>query len=337
MAIRENQRANSELGFELSGSSKRGKLMILGRPSLQWESAPTPEEFYKRFGFDEVHTMDVSTYQGASHIHDLNYPLPRELADQYDTVVSGGTLEHVFDVANALKCLAEMVKVGGTVICGAPMNNWIDHGFYQLSPTLKFDFFSTNEFDLRQSQVYMIDPKEDLRRVFPLYPKEGHRWNGTRRKLVHSLTATRLPESTVDRIPKQSLYLDLHDGPKQRFRFHASQPQEIKAGVVTSPPMERFELDTFRPLDGRWAAPFHNPKHFSSIDRLPFRSKALVYEDETLLQWIVSDPIMIKERPGSFYHAPRFVHFSTTDGSDPRSNGKRYEVAFPDLKGWLRE
>ncbi len=336
MAIRENQRANYEQGLEIPSAARRGRLMILGRPSLLWDNAPTPEDFYKGLGFDEVHTMDVSPYQGASHIHDLNKPLPAELAGQYDAVLSGGTLEHVFDIANALRCVAAMVKVGGTVICDAPMNNWIDHGFYQLSPTLKFDFFGANEFELRESRAMLIEPMEEVRRVFPLYPGEGHPWNGTRCKLTHSLAAIRLPESTVDRVPTQGLYLDVHDGQKRKFRFRAIEPQEMQGGAIMLPPMERFTLEEFRPLDGRWAAPLHVAKHLPSVDRLPFRSKALVYEDGTLLQWIVSDPAMVKERPGSFYHAARFVHFSTSDGSDPRSNGKRYQVAFPDLSDWTR-
>jgi hypothetical protein len=75
-------------------------------------------------------------------------------------------------------------------------------------------------------------------------------------------------------------------------------------------------------------------KHPASVDRRPFRSKALVYEDGELLEWIVSDPTMVKDRPGSFYHAARFVHFSTSDGSDPRSSGKRYEIVFPDISEW---
>lgn len=280
--------------------------------------------------------MDVSPYQGASHIHDLNKPLPPELAGQYDTVLAGGTLEHVFDVANAMKCLAAMVRVGGDVVCGAPMNNWIDHGFYQLSPTLKFDYFSANGFELRSSRVTLIDLKDGVRRSFPLYPGEGHKWNASRRKLSHVLVATRLAASTVDVIPMQGLYLDMHDGQRRQFRFAASAPQEVKDGIVTSPPMERHILTAFRPVDGRWAAPFHNPDHLPSIDKLPFRSKALVYENDELLPSIVSHPAMVKEQFGSFFHAPRFVHFSTTDGTDPRSNGKRYEVAFPDLSGWVR-
>lgn len=287
----------------------RGRLMILGRPTLQWEGAPTPEDFYKRLGFDEVHTMDVSPHQGASHIHDLNNPLPPELAGRYDVVLSGGTLEHVFDIANAMKCLAGMVKVGGDVMCAAPANNWIDHGFYQLSPTLKFDYFSANGFELRSSWGALIDPKDGVRRSFPLYPGEGHRWNASRRKLNHVLIATRLATSTVEVVPMQGLYLDVHNRERRRFRFAASPAQETKDGVTTLAPMNRYVLKEFRPLDGRWAAPFHNPYHPASIEKRPFRSNALVYEDKQLLTWIVSDPAMVKDRYGSFFMRPDLCTF----------------------------
>jgi hypothetical protein len=216
------------------------------------------------------------------------------------------------------------------------MNNWIDHGFYQLSPTVKFDFFEANGFEFKGSRCSLIDANDGTRRAFPLYPGEGHRWNGAKRKLTHVVTAMRLSTSTVDRIPVQGLYLDMHDGMRRQFRFEASEPQEAKDGVIKPAPMVRFPLLEFRPLDGRWAAPFHDPTHLGSLERRPFRSGALVYEDGNLLQWIVSEPAMVRERFGSFFHATRFVHFSTTDGSDPRSNGRRYELAFPDLSGWMR-
>ena len=161
-----------------------------------------------------------------------------------------------------------------------------------------------------------------------------------RGRLSHGLNATRTAESTVDLIPMQGLYLEKHEdrsGGAQRrnFRFEAMEPEETAGGQSTPPPMARFPLTDFRPLDQRWAAPFHDPAHPPSLERRPFRSPGLVYEDGKLLSWIVSEPAIVKERPGSFFHGSRFVHFSTTDGSDPRGNGRRYEIAFPDLSGWL--
>jgi hypothetical protein len=142
-------------------------------------------------------------------------------------------------------------------------------------------------------------------------------------------------QSTLDRVPLQGVSFDLYGGKPRKFRFRATPPVEFDEGVRVDPPAERFRLANFRPVLGSWAAPFQDPKHPSSLQRLPFRSSALVYEDGELLPWIVSEAAMVGERPGSFYHAPKFVHFSPTDGSNPRTNGKTYEIAFPDLTGWL--
>lgn len=313
-----------------------GKIMILGRPTMMGEGAPTPEEFYKRRGFETVHTMDVSPYQGASHIHDLNDPLPPELVGQYDMVTTAGTLEHIFDVANALKAVASMVKVGGIVACGAPANNWMEHGFYQISPTLKFDYFNVNGFEFGNSTGIFTDPGIRLHRSVPLYPGEVQKWNRPRYRLVHSLWAHKLANSTVDRVPIQSIYLEKHSGERRRYRFRALEPREARDGVLSPPPMHRSALSDFKPQDGRWMAPFFDPAYPASTEKQPFRSTALVYEDGVLLPWIVSAPAMVRERPGSFFHAARFVHFSTTDGTDPRSNGHLYEIAFPDLSNWLK-
>ena len=38
---------------------------------------------------------------------------------------------------------------------------------------------------------------------------------------------------------------------------------------------------------------------------------------------------MVAERHGSFTHFGRRVHLTASDGSDPRTNGRSYEVAFP--------
>ena len=261
MAIRANHRHNLETrwGADDICPNAHGKLMILGRPSFQWNGAPSPEAFYKGFwGFDEVHTLDVSTYQGASHSHDLNKPLPAELAGRYDMVISGGTLEHVFDVANALRCLAGLAKVGGMVMCGAPANNWMDHGFYQLSPTLKFDYFHANDWEFMASRGTMSDPKTTVTRSFPLYPGEVSRWNAAGCRFNHLCAARRTEQSTIDRIPLQGVDVYLHGGQPRKFRFRTTTPVEVDKGVKAAPPEQRFTLADPRPMLGSWGAPFQN-------------------------------------------------------------------------------
>jgi hypothetical protein len=82
--------------------------------------------------------MDISDYEGANVIHDLNEPVPGELHERYDVVFDGGSLEHVFDVPTALGNYMKMVRPGGHLIIETMANNHCGHGFYQFSPELFF-------------------------------------------------------------------------------------------------------------------------------------------------------------------------------------------------------
>jgi len=59
------------------------------------------DEFLGLLGANRVDSIDYSTYEGASIIHNLNEPLPSDLRQQFSAVFDGGTLEHVFDVPRA--------------------------------------------------------------------------------------------------------------------------------------------------------------------------------------------------------------------------------------------
>lgn len=310
-----------------------GKLMIFGRPTMLWPDAPTPEAFYKSLGFDEVHTMDVSPYQGATHIHDLNSPeTPTDLIGQYRFVLSGGTLEHVFCIWNAVKTAIRLLEPGGWFRCSAPCNNRVDHGFYQISPTWKFDYFHANGFEFGRSIANIVDPQTKIRTRLPCYPGEAGILNSMRGTVGHVLEVRKLPTSTVDAVPTQGIYVARHGGERRKFVFRSSEPQVSKDGHMAPLPQERFSIDSAAIIrkDGHFAAPFRSANH-ASLTQRPFRSKALIYEDGSLLPWIVSSPDLVDVRNGAFCHFPGFVHFSSIDGSDPRGKGRRYEIAFPYL------
>ena len=100
-------------------------------------------------------SMDISNYEGANLIYDLNNPI--DLGRTYDLVIDGGTLEHIFNVPIALENISSLLKVGGKIIHFSPANNHMGHGFYQFSPELFASFYSTNN-GYTDTQIFLYDP-----------------------------------------------------------------------------------------------------------------------------------------------------------------------------------
>ena len=95
------------------------------------------EGFFRVFlGAERIDAIDNSGYEGAQVVHDLNFPVPRELEQSYDAIVDGGTLEHVFNFPVALASCMRMLATGGRFLLCTPANNQLGHGFYQFSPEL---------------------------------------------------------------------------------------------------------------------------------------------------------------------------------------------------------
>jgi hypothetical protein len=90
----------------------------------------------------QLDSMDVSSYEDATVVHDLNTPIAADLEQCFDAVIDGGTLEHIFNVPVALASLMRMTKVDGRVISANPANNLCGHGFFQFSPELMFRVYS---------------------------------------------------------------------------------------------------------------------------------------------------------------------------------------------------
>lgn len=93
-------------------------------------------EFLQFLGAQEISAMDVSDYEGAAIIHDLNQPIADAWREKFSVVIDGGTLEHIFNFPVALANAMQMVAVGGHLIIIAGGNNFLGHGFYQFSPEL---------------------------------------------------------------------------------------------------------------------------------------------------------------------------------------------------------
>lgn len=99
------------------------------------------ETLMRRLGFGEMETMDFSDYEGATILQDLNKPVPEALHGQFDFIFDGGTIEHVFDVPQALRNVFHLLKPGGRFVSANGMNGWLAHGLYQFNPELVWTFW----------------------------------------------------------------------------------------------------------------------------------------------------------------------------------------------------
>jgi SAM-dependent methyltransferase len=117
------------------------------------------EPVFKTLGARKVSSLDVSDFEGAEVVHDLNKPLPPEFKDRFDLVYDGGTLEHVFNFPVALQTCMEMLRPEGRLIIHTGTNNWCGHGFYQFSPELFFRAFSPeNGFEMERMVAHRVGP-----------------------------------------------------------------------------------------------------------------------------------------------------------------------------------
>ena len=131
----------------ISSKSERSFESLYGRGSAT--SARFASTLFElHLGVSTLHELDVSDYQGAEVIHDLNLPISAEYHGAYDVVYDPGTIEHISNQAEFLKNIFNILGRGGLYILGAPGNGWVDHGFFQYSPTFFEDFCNANDFEL---------------------------------------------------------------------------------------------------------------------------------------------------------------------------------------------
>lgn len=143
-------------------TDKEAKLLKLQGINLDVENRHFSKHFFEDFLNAECcHSLDVSDYQDSEIIVNLNNPLPSEFIESYDVVIDAGTLEHVSNMSIGLSNMLKLLKKGGIYLFGVPCNNWIDHGFFQFSPTFFKDLCIDNN-SLSLLELYVADHKSEF-------------------------------------------------------------------------------------------------------------------------------------------------------------------------------
>jgi SAM-dependent methyltransferase len=202
---------------QISKISKRLKLNLphpIPTGTGFYRNYPKGDELFRFLGFTSIDSLDVTDYEGANVIADLNLPISSKLQKTYDLVYDGGTSEHVFNQLEVLSNVHKLLKVGGIIVHNTPANNLLDHGYVQPSPNFYLEYYAANDYELVQG--YLIESTWDFfrkRRIFKYdklaynYLSYGGHWNS--RMLQNWFAFRKTEESTYGKFPQQARYTDL--------------------------------------------------------------------------------------------------------------------------------
>lgn len=121
------------------------------------------------YGSTKVDSIDYSSYEKCTIVHDMNIPIETN-SQKYDTIFDGGSLEHIFNINQALKNVSSMCKLGGQIIHSLPANNQCGHGFWQFSPELFLSLYSEkNGYSDTEVYIASVHRHDDIVKVEPDY------------------------------------------------------------------------------------------------------------------------------------------------------------------------
>jgi len=164
--------------------------------------------------------LDVSEYEGADIIHDMNTPVSGSLVEQYDFIFNGSCLDNVFDPVTFLVNTSKMLKPGGRIIHNE--NSGSHPGAYlMLSSEWFFSYYSINNFtDCKVYALHANQPGKDrftyggdLFQWKPFYTPSANYSHSKAfesiKGMLHSIViAEKGIDSTANIYPIQSQYLD---------------------------------------------------------------------------------------------------------------------------------
>jgi hypothetical protein len=215
---------------------------------------PKPGEYCEPWlrrwlGCNRLESMDVSAYEGASIVHDLNLPVPAQYASQFSAVIDGGSIEHVFFVTTAIANAMQMTSVGGWLFIATVANNHCGHGFYQLSPEWFFRVFSAaNGFEIVDVLLMPhLYPGAELSHNRRLYRVADPAQQGRRVGLVGAQPV--LVFASARRIEMRELF---QRPPQQSDYVERWQEPGAPESLTTSPRVQQRSAPLRRLLGGCW-------------------------------------------------------------------------------------
>ena len=113
--------------------------------------------------FLQPRSLTAIDFHGTEQALQLDLNQPVELPQTYDLILNLGTLEHVFNVPQALKTVHDHIRPGGLMIHGMPLSGWVDHGFYNFQSTFYWDLAAANDYAVEMALYTQLEPLKLVR------------------------------------------------------------------------------------------------------------------------------------------------------------------------------
>jgi SAM-dependent methyltransferase len=98
---------------------------------------------YGVFGYEKYRSIDLGDPR-ADWQCDLNYPV--DIPERFDAITNFGTAEHVFNISEVFRSMHALLRKGGVQLHVMPVAGAVNHGFYNIHPTVYLDVAKANDY-----------------------------------------------------------------------------------------------------------------------------------------------------------------------------------------------
>jgi len=132
---------------------------------------------YSVFGYTKYRSIDLADTR-ADWRCDLNYPV--DIPERFDAIANFGTAEHVFNISEVFRSIHVLLRKGGVQLHVMPVFGDVNHGFYNIHPTVYFDLAKAND--------YVV---EDIRYLDEINPSDIEKYKAHRLKTITASSVNR--------------------------------------------------------------------------------------------------------------------------------------------------
>jgi hypothetical protein len=243
--------------------------------------AITDESFFRMLGAGRLTILDHSNYEGATLLIDLNNPIPSDLEAKFDFIVDGGTLDNVFNPAQALMNISRMLRPEGRIFTYNIYSGNRYFPYSMLPHQWYLDYFSINRY--RYAQCYFglhLPTSQKHYYQISLRKRASSRQRSDNFPIIDAsmdvgtmVYAIKAPDSTWNRQPSQEFYRSEAEWREMEPIFRRFAEYPYHEPLVRSTSASGYEIlahDDFEYVDVHGIAARHVARRRSKrLFRLP--------------------------------------------------------------------